>query len=113
MCAKPFCIRFDKVDRFIKIYDGTRYLVLFGPERYVIYDRIRYLISQKGGIAYSINHNFAKIRIDSSNSLPIEKTLTCHVIIFIKSVFDENKNYYNNIMSEKGSNEDKFYTQSF
>ena len=24
-------IRFNKIDGFIKIYDGTRYMVLFGP----------------------------------------------------------------------------------
>ena len=24
----PLCIRFDKIDRFIRVYDGTRYLVL-------------------------------------------------------------------------------------
>ena len=34
MGAKPLRIRFDKIDGFIKIYDGTRYLVLFGPDRY-------------------------------------------------------------------------------
>ena len=39
MGAKPLRIRVDKIDGFIKIYDGTRYLVLFGPERYdAIYD---------------------------------------------------------------------------
>ena len=27
-------IRFDKIDGFIKNYNGTRYLALFGPERY-------------------------------------------------------------------------------
>ena len=32
--AKPLRIRFSKVDRFIRVYDGTRYLVLFGGERY-------------------------------------------------------------------------------
>ena len=38
--------------------DGTSYLVLFGPEKYdAIYNRIRYLISQKGGITYVISHN--------------------------------------------------------
>ena len=58
----------------IKIYNGIRYLISFGPERYdAIYDKIRYLISEKGGIAYSINYNFIRIRIDSYNSLPIEK----------------------------------------
>ena len=42
---KPLHIRFDKIDRFITIYDGTIYSVLLGPEKYdAIYKRIRYLI---------------------------------------------------------------------
>ena len=46
-------IRFDKIEGFIKIYDGTRYLTLFGSEKYgAIYDRIRYLVSLKIGIKY-------------------------------------------------------------
>ena len=90
-------ISFDKLDRFIKIYDGTRYLALFGPKTYdAIYDRIRYLMNEKSGITYSINHNFARIRIDSYNSSPVEKTLTFHnIIILIKSVFNKNTNNYN------------------
>ena len=44
MDVKPLYIRFDKINEFIKTYDGSRYLVLFGPERYnAIYDKIRYL----------------------------------------------------------------------
>ena len=31
--AKPLHIMFDKVDGFIDIYDGMRYLALFGPEK--------------------------------------------------------------------------------
>ena len=31
--AKQMRVRFDKVDRFIRVYDGTRYLVLFGAEK--------------------------------------------------------------------------------
>ena len=39
---KPLSIRFDKTDGFIKVYDGTRYLALFGTEKYdFIYDWIR------------------------------------------------------------------------
>ena len=46
--SKPLSIRFDKVDGFIWVYDRTRYLVLFWPEKYdAIYNRMRYLISQK------------------------------------------------------------------
>ena len=29
MSSIPLCIRFNNIDRFIKIYDETRYLVLF------------------------------------------------------------------------------------
>ena len=58
---KPLHIRFNKIDGFIGVYDGTRYLVLFGSEKYdSIYNRIRYFISVKGSITYLISHNCAK-----------------------------------------------------
>ena len=77
MGANSSRIKYDKIDGFIKIYDGSRYLILFGPKRYdAIYDGTKYLISGKSGVTYSISHNFAKLRIYSYNSLPIEKTLT-------------------------------------
>ena len=76
MGAKPLRIWFEKIYGFMKIDNGIRYLVLFASERYnAIYDRINYLISKKSGITYSINLNFARIRIDSYNSLPIEKNI--------------------------------------
>ena len=77
-----------------------RYLVLFASGRHdEIYNRIRYLTSEKSGITDNNNHNFATIIIDSCNSLPIGKILTFHnVIILIKPVFIKNKNdYYYNI----------------
>ena len=59
-------IRFDKIDAFIIVYDGTRYLVLLGPEKYVaIYNRIKYLISLKSSITYIFSHYFAKLKVDS------------------------------------------------
>ena len=99
-------IRFDEIDGFIRIYDETKYLVLLGPAKYdAIYNRIRYLISIKSGITYIFSHYFAKIKIDSYDSLPIEKRLTLHyVIILIKSVLNKDKNhYYHKIFSEKCS----------
>ena len=66
MDAKPLRIRFDKVDEFIRLYDGTRHFVLFGSEKYdFIYNIIRYLIRVKSGITYVISHNYAKIKVDS------------------------------------------------
>ena len=50
---KPLCVRFDKIDGFTRIYDGTRYLTLFGSEKYDgIYNRLRCHISLKSGITY-------------------------------------------------------------
>ena len=71
--AKPLRIMFNKVDEFIRVYDGTRYLVLFGPEKYdAIYNRIKYVISQKNGITFVFCHNYAKIKIDSYDFSPLE-----------------------------------------
>ena len=73
-------IRFDKIDRFIRVPDGEiKHLILFDYELLDnIGNKIKYLISEKGGIANSINHNSGEIRIDSYNSLPTEKILTFH-----------------------------------
>ena len=38
-----------------------------------IYNRIRYLISVKSDITYIIPHNYAKIKVNSYKSLPLEK----------------------------------------
>ena len=116
MGTKPVHIRFDKIDGFIKVYDGTSYLVLFSSERYnPIYKIIRYLDSEESSITYSISHNFAGIRIDSYNYLPIEKTLTFHnIVILIKSVANKKKNNYDyDIFLEKVLYEDKSDTYFF
>ena len=100
--AKPLRIRLDKVDGLIRIYGETRYLVLLGCEKIdFIYNRIRYLIGVKNGIMYVISHSYAKVKVDSYDSLPLEKTLTLHnVIIFIKSVFNKDKISYDNEMRQ-------------
>ena len=65
--------------------------------------RLDILQVKKSGITYSISHNFARIKIDSYNSLPIEKTLIFYnVMILIKSVVNKSKNnYYYNMLLEK------------
>ena len=55
LLVQKHCILWlDKVDGFTKVYKGTRYSVLFGPEKhdaiYNIYNRIRYLVSQESGV---------------------------------------------------------------
>ena len=72
--AKRLCIRFDKIDEFITVDDGTRYLVLFAGEKYdFIHNRIKYLIPVKSGTTYIIFHNYSKFRVYLYDSLPLEK----------------------------------------
>ena len=48
MDSIPLRITLDQLDGFIKVYDGIKYLVLFGGGFYDrIYDRIKYLLSKK------------------------------------------------------------------
>ena len=57
------CIILDKVNGFLRDYNGTKYLVLFGPEKYdVMFYRIRYLIELNRDITYVNSLNYAKIK---------------------------------------------------
>ena len=63
---KPLRIRFDNVHGFVRVYDGTRYLVLFYLEDYpAIFNKTRYLIGVKIGITSVFSHNYARIKADS------------------------------------------------
>ena len=76
--AKPLRIRFDRVDGFIRVYDGIRYLVLFDPEKYdVTCNKIIYPIGIKSGIIYIIYLNYTKIKVVSSDSLSLENHILC------------------------------------
>ena len=69
-------IRFNKIDGFITVCDGNRYLILYGSDKYKynsICNRIRYFIILKSGIICKISHNYAKIKVGSYDSLPLEK----------------------------------------
>ena len=89
--SNPLRIIFDKKDGFIRLCDGTRFLVLLVIAKYdSIYDKIRYIISVKSGSTYVFSHNYASIKVNSYDSLPLEKTMTlCNVIMLVESVFTE------------------------
>ena len=54
-------------------------------------------------MSYVFSLNYTKMKVDSYDSLPLEKILTLHnVIILIKSVLNKYQNqYYYNIFLEK------------
>ena len=70
--ANPLGILFNKVEGFIRIYDGSRYLVLFGPgKQHAMNNRIRYLVNQKSDITYVFSYHYAKSKIDFYDFLPL------------------------------------------
>ena len=77
LVAIPLCIRFNEVDGFIRVYDGSKYFVLFGFEKYdAINKRITYLMSQ-------------------NDDLPHEKPMTLNnVVIHMKSILNKDPNRY-------------------
>ena len=95
-------VRFDKIDGFIRVYDGIKYLVYWEVKNMIPF-KIRYLIRVKSGIAYILSHNYATIKVHSYDSLPLEKTMTLrNTIILVKSVWNKDKNnYYYNIFLGK------------
>ena len=54
--------------------------------------RVSYYLIIGGLICHRVIDYQLSIRIDSCNSLPIEKILTSHVLILIKSVVNKIKN---------------------
>ena len=85
---KPLHSKFNKIDGFIWIYDGTRYSTLFASEKYSIYNKVRNLANLKSSITYVFSRFYTKIKVDSFHFLPEEKRLTLHnVITLIKSFF--------------------------
>ena len=101
---KSLRIRFDKIDAFIRIYDGTRYLTFFGSEKYkAIYDRIGYL-SLKEVASHIFFLFFYKNQSWFLWFFAYRKILTLHnVITHITSVLNKDKNhYYYQIFSENG-----------
>ena len=69
-----------------RVYNTTRYLLSFGDENYdFIYNRIRYLERVKIGITYVFSHNYAKIKFDSYDFMPLEKRIKITTAVIYSS----------------------------
>ena len=80
-------------------------MILFSLAKYeAIYNRIK---NHKSGITFNFYQYYSKIKVDSYDSLRLEKLLTLHnVIIHIKSVLNKDQDhYYYSILLEKCSYE--------
>ena len=62
---------------FIRVSDGTKYLIIFGFEKLdVIFNRIRYLTGLINHIEYVFSYNLGTIKKNLDDYLPLEKTLS-------------------------------------
>ena len=75
-------IRFDKIDAFIGNYNGTRYLMLFGTEKILLFT-IELDVSLKNSIRDGFSYYYGKTKVDSYDSLLIKKTLILHNLIIL------------------------------
>lgn len=68
---------FDEADGYVKKYVRSKYVGLYPPyEKYEgAFERIKYLIIEESNISDAYYHNYVKIKINSSDDLPLEKTL--------------------------------------
>ena len=78
---KPLLIRFDEVYG-LKISrsktNDSKYEPIFG--------KIRYFISKKSVITYIISHNYAKVKINSNDSLTFRKNIdNCIMLLYLLS----------------------------
>ena len=66
---------FNKVNEFVRVYDGTKYLMFFGLEKYnAIYNRIRYLSQLKSGITFAFPTIFEKSKLIQTMICPEKNT---------------------------------------
>ena len=74
----------DKVNGFVREYNGDKHLALFCPEKCnANFNRIRYLIGLKCSIICIDPHNYSRIKMDSDDDLPLEKTSTLYNVAIL------------------------------
>ena len=61
---KPLCIKFDKIDGFSRVYDRTRYLVLFGLKKYDVITIGLDMLQVKKLVSHMFfSHYYVKVKV--------------------------------------------------
>ena len=86
--TKPLLIITDKLNRFITAYDGSKHFLLLGSDKcYAFFNSFRYFIGSEFLKTYVDSFNYAKIKTDLDNHLPLKKALTCIMLSYAMSQF--------------------------
>ena len=105
---KPLRIKFDKINGLIRIYDGTRYLILLALKNMILFaieldiSKVKKVVPRMFFCPICEKSKLALCLLDS---LPIEKTLSLdNVTALINSVLNKHQcQYCSNVFLEKCS----------
>ena len=101
--VNPLYLIINEIDEYIKEKDGNKYLTLVSTDKnkevltkYTeLWDGIKNSIEKINNKSGEYGKGFMKIKFNSDNSLPLNKTLKLHnMTIIVRSVFEEDDKYY-------------------
>ena len=101
--GNPLYLIINEIDEYIKEKDGNKYLTLVSTDKnkevltkYAeLWDRIKDSIEKINNKSGEYGKDFIKIKFNSDDSLPLNKTLKLqNMVIIVRSVFEENDKYY-------------------
>ena len=102
--VNPLYLIINEVDGYIKEENGNKYLTLVFTDKNEevltkcaeLWDGIKNeIVTINGGKPSEYKKDFMKIKFDSDDSLPLNKTLKLHnMTIIMRSVFEEDGKYY-------------------
>ena len=109
--VNPLYLIINEVDGYIEEENGNKYLTLVFTDKnkevltkYAeLWDSIKNeIVTINGGKPGKHGKDFMKIKFDSDNNLPLNKTLKLHnTIIILRSVFEEDGKFYPQIYLDK------------
>ena len=101
--VNPLYLIINEIDEYIKEKDGNKYLTLVSTDKnkevltkYTeLWDRIKDSIEKINNKSGEYGKDFIKIKFNSDDSLPLNKTLKLqNMVKIVRSVFEENDKYY-------------------
>ena len=108
--VNPLYLIIDKVDGFIEEKNENKYLTLISTDdnkealiKYTeLWNKIKYLIECNFIKSGEYGKDFTKIKFNSDDYFPVNKTLKIHIMtIIIRSAFEEDGKYHPQVFSDE------------
>ena len=100
--VKPLYLTINKINGYIEENNEHKYLTQvllikakIDRKKYEeLWSKIRDLIRSTSINSDDYDKRYMKIKFNSTDNIPLNKTLELHKMIIVRSVFDESKKYY-------------------